>query len=154
MSMTDGERAVYDAAKLTYRSPEWIVLPQVSIGTGYYNYGGDRVIDLLILNAYPSKRFRVLAVEIKHSRSDWNADLCDPSKQTLAHLYSDDFYWCVPEELAKNPPINFQWRHDGLMIVRDGKLVIHRKPISKREKIPYSHGFVMALLRRAERTLG
>lgn len=147
--MSPGEQEVYEAAKRTFKWSEWIVLPQVCVSTGYNHYAGDRMIDLFVMNTYPSKRFRTLAIEIKHSVSDWNADLRDPAKQLMAHLYSDEFYWCVTEEMLDKIPRAFPYATDGLMVVRQGHLVIHYKARSRQEKIPFGHGFVMALLRRA-----
>lgn len=122
---------------------EWIVLPELRIGSGFGPDAKSR-IDLWVMNAYPCKDMIKIAYEIKVTRSDFLKELKSPDKRRWALNYSNRFYFATPEGLIKSrelPP------ECGLIEYANGKLTIKVGP-QQRDCVAPSWGFVASIARR------
>jgi len=143
---------VFDALKIKYPYPEWVVLEQVKTSTGVKeNYGGSRYIDFFIMNCYPSKEYQCLSIEAKQSIGDFRSDIKNPYKQLPARFYSDGFYYLLDEDVFnKNKEEIFSSlgiNNDGLMVLGERGIKVIRRANMQQEKSPFSFGFVASLLR-------
>ncbi len=152
--MNKFEQEVFDAIQATYTKPEWITMPLVRVGTGYAKvFGGDRTIDALVINAYPSKNYKCMAVEIKKSMSDLTADISNPLKHAAIRFYSDEFYYAFDinfyqqhKEIIR--PKVMGVAHAGIMVMLHGRISIICKEWHPQAKSPWPFGFVCSLLRK------
>lgn len=151
------EESIFEKLCKKYPLPQWVCLSQLRVSTGYeQSFGGDRIVDAFIINMYPSKNFITMAVEFKRTLQDFNNDLRDLSKQAIMRFYSDEFYYLFPYELYQE---HKQKLHSdcigkakcGIMLVRDGYVIVQQKPYMRNYKSPWSFGFVCSMLRNAKR---
>ena len=154
--MNEFEKYVYEVLQRKYLSPEWIILPQVSTHTGCATpVGGTRYIDFFIINTYPSKHFKCIAVEVKKTIEDYRSDYKDIRKQLLARFYSDEFYYLFPESvyIKYEAELLLNWKEHqetGYMVIHD-KLIRKARHGAVTSKSPFSMSFICSLLRRALR---
>jgi hypothetical protein len=156
-TMNDFESKAYRASINKYMQPEWFVIPQVRIATGYgKTFGGDRIIDALALNCYPSRGYRVVAMEFKQTLSDMQKDFSDRLKQAASHMFSDEFWYVIPETLwtkERNAIASLVFG-DGVYVF-DPEQNPRRMTLCQvmramvREKVPMSSGFICSLIRNA-----
>lgn len=159
--MNDFESKAYRASINKYMQPEWVVIPQVRIATGYgKTFGGDRIIDALALNCYPSRGYRVVAMEFKQTLSDMQKDFSDRLKQAASHMFSDEFWYVIPETLwtkERNAIANLVFGTGDGVYVFDPEQDPRRMTLCQiqraivREKVPMSSGFICSLIRNAYR---
>jgi hypothetical protein len=117
---------LYEALKRRHPLPEWILVRELRIGTGYSSGEWDgrkwkrakmqQRIDAWALNCYPSKDFIKIAYEIKVSRSDFLNEKNDPEKRKAALEISDLFYFVAPRGLIA--PMELP-KDCGLLVVYD-----------------------------------
>lgn len=153
LKMNEFEEKVFAAIKRTYVRPEWLAMSHVRVGTGYRKtYGGDRIIDALVVNMYPSNNYRSIAIEIKKSLGDLATDIADPLKHAAIRFYTDEFYYVFEEEFYQKHKTTIRPNvlvkaHAGIMLLRDGRIIIHHKEFHPQKKSPWSFGFVCSMLR-------
>ena len=151
--MNEFEEKIIDTIKATYVPPEWVVMSQLRVGTGYRKtYGGDRIIDALVINMYPGNQYRSIAIEIKKSLTDLTADLADPLKHVAIRFYTDEFYYLFEEEYYRKHSVSIRENvlakaHAGLMLMRDNRIIIYQKEYPPQKKSPWSFGFVRSMIR-------
>ena len=148
---------MFAAVKMTYPQPEWVTLSQVRVGTGYAKtFGGDRIIDALTINMYPSKFYKCIAMEFKRTLNDLMIDIADPLKHAAIQFYTDEFYYVFDhafyQKNAATITVNILSKaHAGIMLIRNGHIRIERKQYHTQYKSPWSFGFVCSMLRNANR---
>lgn len=151
--MNEFERYVYEVLQKKYKSPEWIVLPQVRTQTGYsIPTGGERIIDFFIINTFPSKDFKCIAIEAKKTIDDYRTDRDNVRKQLAARFYSDEFYYIFPAELFSKYERELlgDWKKlqdSGIMVINEGN--IRKVKYCHGTKNPFPMGFICSLLRQA-----
>lgn len=124
-----------------------LTFSEVRLSSGFDMLGR---IDFLAINPEPSTGCRATSYEIKVSRADFKKDTYE--KQRGARLYSDKFYYVVPEGLLKPEEIP-DWA--GLMeakwfVYANGKPALRfmtTTPAPKRDKEPPSWGLLCSLIR-------
>lgn len=153
--MLDYEKEMFKAVQFKHAPPEWLVLPQVRIGTGYNrSFGGDRTIDAMALNMYPGKHHRIIAYEFKRTLEDFKKDMRSPLKQSMMHLFCNEFVYIVPEELFNKHGdylLEAAYTHGDGITVYDGHYLFEKKAATKTERVPFTQGFICSLLRNAHR---
>jgi len=88
-----------------YSSPEWFITFEVPVNDG----DGGRRIDALAISRIASRGHEVHAIEIKVNRSDWGAELKNPSKAEGWGLIADRFYVATPKGLVSPVEIPAGW---------------------------------------------
>lgn len=109
--------------KRKYSSPEWILLfelPQTSTTDS-----GHKRIDAVAINTYPSRNFKILAFEIKASRSDWLKEKNSSAKADYFVGQSDEFYVLAGRKgIVKEDELPEGW---GLMEMKGGDKIWKEK---------------------------
>ena len=157
--MNEYELRAYELVLHKYPEPEWIVIPQVRISTGYEMiYGGDRVIDFFVINMYPSEDHKCIAIEFKQSMGDFIKDVRDPLKHSAIKMYSDEFYYLLTNDLFKKVKSDAMLTSlsvkycAGIMYVDDvADIKTYRKNHRKQPKVPFAFGFICSLVRNAKK---
>lgn len=130
---------VYQALKRRHQLPEWILIRELRIGTGYSyrRWAGNgkrwrrakmqQRIDAWALNCYPSEKFVKIAYEIKVSHTDFVREKLDPEKRQPAMEVSDYFYIAAPRGLIA--PMELP-KDCGLLVVYDSgrSEILHEAP--------------------------
>lgn len=130
------------ALKVKYPRPEWCIFFEVSAGTGSH---ANRYADAVAMSIWPSRGYRIHGHEVKVSRSDFMAEMKDPTKADDVGRYCD-FWWLVtPAGLVKPEEIPSTW---GLMeLTGAGMRVKVQAP--QRDAANMDRGFASAMIRRA-----
>ncbi len=123
--------------------PGMIWLPQQRMGCGHGN-DFERTVDVFgISTCKPWTRF---ALEIKVSRSDFQADAKNPIKQRRARLVANKFYYVAPLGLL-------DWREvplwAGLAELRDNGMMRITVEAPYQDTVPPTWRFVAQLARQA-----
>lgn len=142
--------------KRNFDADEWIVLSEIRTNTGFMSKWrtrggpfGEKYIDMMAFNCWPSKGFLKIAFEIKTSRSNFLDELKRPEKRWLAMMYSHQFYYVAPKgviEMRELPGMC------GLIEVleKDGKLKLHTVYSAEvKSASPMPDSFIASLLRNA-----
>ena len=87
---------------------------------------GDRRFDFVVINCWKSDGFRVDVFEIKVSKADLRHELENPEKHNWAFDDIDRYWLACPEEIVDIDIVPKMW---GIIVVRNGELVVKRKPI-------------------------
>ena len=120
------------ALKTRHPNEAWIYATEVRTATGYRKsndcgLGGIRYIDAFAMALWPSKDFQRIAYEIKCSRSDWLAELKNPTKRLQAYQLADKFYFVLAENVGNWRDMPLDALDCGLIIVKpSGELDIQR----------------------------
>ena len=110
-------RILIERYTMSRQASNWIVLPELRIGTGFGKDAEQR-LDLWAINVWPSEHLRRIAFEIKVSRPDFLAELRQPAKRRRALLLSNEFYFAAPAGLIAVSELPLE---AGLMeITKDG----------------------------------
>lgn len=159
--MTDKQELIgLIVRRLESRHPPdaWAFAPEVETGTGYPlpnrldALKGRRVIDAFAISLWPGKSFLRVAYEIKLQRSDWLAELKNPTKNAQARYLSDEFWFVLGpgvfrEEDLRDPALD----QCGIMLAEPHGSRIYLKP-KKRPYLgagwPMPEWFVASFLRR------
>lgn len=147
-------REQYGASK-NFDANEWVVLSEIRTNTGFESKWstrggpfGQKYIDMMAFNCWPSKGFLRIAFEIKTSRSDFLNELKRPEKRWLAMMYSHRFYYVAPKGVVEMRELPGGC---GLIEVleKGGKLKLHTaySPMDLRAASPLPDSFIASLLR-------
>lgn len=156
--MNSFERRVFHDLIRKYQLPEWLVIPQVKTNTGAAGtYGSGRFIDFFVVNLWPSKGYKCIAIEAKATIADFRKDIAEPTKQVLAKMYSDEFYYLLPVDVVEkhraeiNKVIFKRKDCNGLMTfdLETGAILVDYNPSHRRIKSPFTMGFIASLIRNA-----
>lgn len=85
------EGEVLDALRRKHAGDEWVFLDHLKTATGWQT-GRGRETDGWAMNMWPSRGLKTHGFEVKVSRSDWLAELKDPSKADESFQFCD-FWW-------------------------------------------------------------
>ena len=136
-------------ADLRLKSRHLICAEELLLNGGVF--GGHRRVDFWTLAPTESAGFQAVAFEVKASRSDFKRDTDE--KQRWARLYSNRFYYVVPEGLIDRSEVP-SWA--GLMWWRPlekrppyGEAFTYKKRSPKTDKAEPDWLFVATLLRSA-----
>lgn len=77
-----------------------LTVGELRMGSGY-GAAEQRTIDLWTIDSGPATGNRAVSYEVKVDRSDFLGDIRSPVKQRGARLFSDQFYYVVPQGLVK-----------------------------------------------------
>lgn len=129
---------VYEALKRRHQLPEWVLVRELRMGTGYSPWFSgkpsskhyrrarwEQRVDAWALNCYPSKKFVRIAYEIKVSHSDFIKEIQDPDKRKAALEISDYFYFVAPRGLIA--PMEVPKGCGLLVIYEDGRSEVLKK---------------------------
>lgn len=145
------------ALKVRHPNNAWVYATEVRTATGYRRpndcgLGGIRYIDAFAIALWPSKSFQRIAYEIKCDRSDWLAELKDPTKRLEAYQLSDKFYFVLAEGVGHWRDMPQDALDCGLIIVKpSGELDITRGS-RKPPAWPMPEWFIASFLRRVRDT--
>ena len=137
-------KEVLDILKLSYPDPEWLLIPEMRMGTGYGGYREKR-LDAWAINTYPSTGHTKIAFEIKVYRSDFLKEISNPEKRIPGMTVSDYFYFVTLEDVAKPEEIPDDC---GWIIVKDKAYTKKKAPLHNCEAPNWS--FIASLFRRVD----
>lgn len=130
-----------------FAAPAYAVLENVRNGTGYAKR--ERYADAVAMGLWPSRGIDVHGMEIKVSRSDWQAELKQPEKAQAIQQYCDYWWVVAPDgvvQLAELPP---NW---GLLVPSPkGKGLVAQKDAPKLTATPLDRGFIASCLRNVSK---
>lgn len=107
-----------------------------------------RTADFIAMDMWPSKGLAIHGHEVKVSRSDWLAELRDPSKAEAFRPFMDYWWLVVPDASIVRGDLPTGW---GLMVLSGGRLrVAKRAPKNAAEPLP--KGLLACLLRGVQKT--
>lgn len=86
-----------------YEWPEWHVESEVTLG--------GRRLDVVALNMWGARRWRIVGFEIKVSRGDWIRELDSFQKSEQWTEVVDSFYVVTPPKLIKADELPVGWGH-------------------------------------------
>ncbi len=86
----------YTAVREGTIADRWVRAEHVAVGLGNFR---DRVADFIAVDRYPSSGLAIHGHEVKVSRSDWLAELRDPSKAAAFTPYMH-YWWLVVSDPA------------------------------------------------------
>lgn len=78
-----------------YATDKFQCFSELRLGSGYGFH--ERRIDFLVIDCAPSRGNKIIAYEVKISRSDFRQDVANEKKQRGAKLYSNEFYFIAPK---------------------------------------------------------
>ena len=152
------ERRLLDLIHVRYANagggngPRYVVAEHVRNQAGFGGYLGTeplRTADAIAVDLWPSTGNLIHGFEVKVSRSDWLAELRDPTKADAIRRYCDHWWLVVPEAEIVHNDLPNGW---GMLAVgRDGRLRIRRRS-PKLDREPMTASFTAALLRATART--
>lgn len=126
---------------------KWAGFPELRVGTGR---GGDseQRFDYWAIHYYKSKQNKVVAYEIKASRSDFLHEIKKPKKRRAGLRLSNEFYFVCPKGMVKIEEIPVEC---GLMEVDELGVVktIIKAPF--RNTIPPTFNFMASFCRRLDK---
>ncbi len=134
---------IIEALRVKHRG-DVAFFPEVRVGTGYGRDCEQR-IDVWVMDLWPSRRHERTAYEVKVSRSDFLAEIRNPSKWKQALLLSNLFYFAAPVGLIKPgelPP------EAGLIEIDEAGNAFVRVSAPWRDAMPVSTMFLASLCRR------
>lgn len=146
------ERDVLDALGAHYlqhgNGPRYVHAEHVRSHAGF---DARRTADLIAMDLWPSKGLALIGHEVKVSRSDWLAELHDPSKADEFRRYMDRWYLVAPPGVVRDD-LPDGW---GLMLVAYGQrgwsVRVHR-PAPKLAPEPVPKTMLASLLRATAKT--
>lgn len=94
-----------------YRDSEWLWAREVPTKAGY---GSPRTIDCVAMHRWSSHNHQLDMIELKVSRSDFQAELKDPAKHETFFRWANRFWIAAPQGLLKAAELPEQW---GLLTV-------------------------------------
>jgi len=150
-------RFVARALKVRHPNESWVFATEIRTTTGWHRphnngLGGLRVINAFAISVWPSKEYQRVAYEIKVDRSDWLAELSEPTKRSQAYYLADEFYFAVIPDIWERRDIPRDAWDCGLMEIQaDGSVKIIR-PSLKGPAWPMPISFIASFLRRVRDT--
>jgi hypothetical protein len=139
------EAALVVLLREKFPAPEYAFMPQVRNGTGYTRT--VRTADAVAMSLWPSRGLELYGFELKSARSDWLRERADPSKAEEIGKHCDR-WWVVAGADSVIPEGDLFPPTWGLMVAREGKLVIVREA-PKLDAQPLDRSQLAAIFRRA-----
>lgn len=134
------EVGLLDLLRARYSEPEWYSATEITLGR--------RRADFVAANLWESRGRKVIAVEMKISRSDWLRELKDPAKQERIFTQCDLMYLAVTDASIVQPgELPDGW---GLLVQQKSRLVEKVRP--KVVKGAPTREFWTRLLQREQQT--
>lgn len=123
---------------------KWAFLEELHVGAGF----NQQRIDAWAMGLWPSTRHRLIAYEVKVTRSDFMAEMAKPWKRLAALERSNEFYFAAPAGLIKVEELPTD---SGLIEIgpRGGTKIVVPAPWREVDSLPLS--FVACVARRAVR---
>jgi hypothetical protein len=134
---------IINLLKVQYRHPEWEHIIELRCGTSF-GASNEKRIDFWVINCYESKGRTKLAYEIKVSRGDFLQELKDRYKRRRAFLFSNYFYFIMPEDIYKDDDIPFDC---GLKLVKPNGRIITKIGAPYHETCFPTWSFVASIMR-------
>lgn len=107
------ERQMLDLLHRRYRQtnpgngPRYVCAEHVKNAAGFY---ASRVLDMVVMDLWPSSGNALHGHEVKVSRSDWLRELADPLKADAFRPYLDYFWVVVPDPaIVRVDELPFGW---------------------------------------------
>lgn len=122
---------ILEALGATYESDAYAFLSQLRNGTGYDK--SARTADAIAMCLWPSRGLEIEGYEIKVSKSDWKAELAEPSKADEFFKYCDRWWLITPKDLidVKELPIGWGLKEfDGTKIKIKVQAERNKKPLA------------------------
>ena len=88
---------VAEVLRRRHPESEWFLAFEVPSNSGAFPL---RRFDAFAMSSFPSKDFRRIAYEFKISRSDWQRELANPDKRSLAVAIAHQFYIVAPRGIV------------------------------------------------------
>lgn len=123
-----------------YAGTEWALALEVADATG----GCRRRCDALAMGLWKSKGLHLHGHEIKHSRSDWLAEINDPTKADMFAKRCHYWWICAPKGIVKLEELPATW---GLMHATEKTSLRVAKPATKMEPEQVSWSFFASCMR-------
>lgn len=98
------------AVKARYEPPEWHVEPEVTLA--------GRRLDLVALNLWGARQYRIVGFEVKVSRGDWLRELADFRKSEEWMAVVDAFYVVTSPKVIRSDELPEGWGHLELVETR------------------------------------
>lgn len=86
-----------------YEPPEWHVEEEVTLG--------GRRLDVVALNLWGARRYRIVGFELKVDRGDWLREITDFRKSEEWCAVADQFYVVTPSKLIRADELPEGWGH-------------------------------------------
>jgi len=134
---------IHAALIVLFRTGSFAYVKEFRAGTGYTET--PRYLDAWLMQTHPSKPMLVVGIEIKISRSDWNAEIKRPMKRDPAMRITNEFYFATPAGLVTEEELPAE---AGLIEVDELGVASFKVRAPHREFIP-TLPFVASLARRA-----
>lgn len=138
------------ALRSHFKTPEYVVLPQVRNGTGFT---ANRTADAMVMSVWPSRGLHLYGIEIKVSRGDWIRELRNPKKADDIGKFCD--FWIVAagaDNIVRDGELPAGW---GLLTPgKKPNTLKVGKPPEKIDAQPLGRSFLASILRTvAEHTM-
>jgi hypothetical protein len=104
-----------EAVRARYEPPEWHLEHEVTLA--------GRRLDLVALNLWAARKFRIVGFEIKVSRGDWMRELAAFQKAEEWTAVVDAFYVVTPPKLVRHDELPAAW---GLLELCGSRLMTRR----------------------------
>ena len=104
-----------DAIAARYEAPEWHLESEVTLGS--------RRLDVVALNMWKARDYRIVGFEIKVSRGDWLRELSAFQKSEEWMAVVDAFYVVTPPKLVKDDELPIGW---GLLELCGSRMMTRR----------------------------
>jgi len=136
---------VFALLRQRYPKSRYALFAEVGSSTGYHI---SRYADFVVAALWPSDNHELYGIELKEHRSDWLHELKQPEKSSAICEFCARWYLLSSKGVAKKEEIPPTW---GWLELNDDYTAIRCwREADKREAVPLTRGFIMALLRRAQ----
>lgn len=143
----------YTAVRRGTIADRWTRAEHVASTLGHYRKGVSRVVDFVAADKYPGHPYGCALAfhghEVKVSRSDWVAELKDPTKSQAWQRYMHFWWLVVPDEtIMRGSELPEGW---GLLVKR-GRVLRAKVPAQRSTPEPLPSDLSIALMAAAART--
>jgi hypothetical protein len=112
------------AVRARYEPPEWHVEGEVTLA--------GRRLDLVALNLWGARQYRIVGFEVKVSRGDWLRELADYRKSEEWMAVVDTFYVVTAPKVIQSDELPEGWGHLELVGTRGGSRMMTRRHATAR----------------------
>jgi len=137
------ESNVFQLLRQRFRSPAFVLLPQVRNGTGYARTK-ERWADAIAVSVYPSRGLSLTGLEIKVTKSDWRKELANPDKAAPIQKYCRYWYVVAPKGIIPPSEVPDTW---GLLECTE-KRVYAIKEALRNQETPVDMLLLCSILRK------
>lgn len=140
------ESEVIDALRRKHAGDEWVFLNHVKTATGWQTRR-ERTMDGWAMNMWPSRGLKTHGFEVKVSRSDWLAELKDPSKADEGFRFCD-FWWLAvgDPDIVRKGELPAGW---GLLAPHRGGMRVRTQ--AEERPADFDRAFFASCLRNLQR---